>query len=348
MKIKSLSLCSIAIVASSLPGMALAQRGITMTSLRFATGASCPLTSSHRVDLNVGTAFVLISDYQPAFMLYATSLFNPKEYNLSHGSALVTSDPSGRSAETTTLPEPESFKAILAGTTSMVGSPGRNRFSSSPTQIPVAGWMEDLPSFVQADSASMVRLPPALGPGTLVDPVGHVVCIFKTKTKSNQSNDRVSPPNLLPYVDAVSAQGIRISMSTVDGKGLQVITPSTMGAMKLTKADAGRTADASATGKKIQSWVKDCYDRRTMAYDPTLTNVLQFDISSTEAEKLKAQFHPGQNLRVKVKFPWLCDADCSMTAPLSQSWVEPVSSNMCRVSIVLPPDACRVLPTVNK
>ncbi len=250
-----------------------------------------------------------------------------------------------------TVPPAESFRAVWADANSLVGSGTSGRgFSSNAVhhnQLSRSA-IEDIIPFLASDNSTLVRLPPADSMSPQFDPVGHIVCVIKTKTKSNQSNDRVKGDASLDPMDGISAQNVRILLQGGDGKGQMVITPSSMGAMKLTKADAGRSLDAAAKDKKIQSWVKDCYDRRIAPFDPSLTNVLQFDISTTEAEKLASQFQPGQSMRIKVKFPWLCDTDCAMTEPISKTWIDKISSSTSRVSICLMPEICRLLPTVNK
>ncbi len=304
------------------------------------------------------TGIVLCGDSNPVFLSFANALFNPKEYTIDRVATVTTLDPTGRANHSMTVSPPESFRAILAGTTSLIGSGGNNRRTFSANDVHHNALeqivADELVPFFDSNDSTMLRLPPAISSGAPVDPIGHIVCVVKTKTKSNQSNDRVKVQAIQTttdptFVDEISSQNVRILLQGGDGKGQMMVTPISMGAMKLTKADAGRALDASLDKeKKIQSWVKDCYDRRTSAFDPSLTNVLQFDISSAEAEKLAAQFQPGQSMRVKVKFPWLCDADCDMTQPLAKSWIDKISPTMCRVSIVLTPAVCRLLPTVNK
>jgi hypothetical protein len=255
------------------------------------------------------------------------------------------------------VPNPESLRGtitggaiagIVVGTTAARGQ-DQNKFHHNGLNQAV---LDDVAPFLGGDDSALVRLPPAVSSGAPVDPIGHIVCVIKTKTKSNQSNDRSSAHTVesltTNFVDEVSAQNVRILLQGGDGKGETVVTPISMGAQKLTKADSGRALDAFANGNKIRSWVKDAYDHRTAAFDPSLTNVLQFDVSTAEAERMTFKFQSGQSMRIKVKFPWLCDEDCSMTEPIDKNWIEKISPTMSRVSIMLKPEACHLLPTMNK
>ena len=298
------------------------------------------------------TGIVLCGDSNPVFLSFANALFNPREYTIDRVATITTSDPAGRATHSMTVSPPESFSSIIgagqvAGITG--GAIAGRTFSANQVHHNAMSRIvvdELVPFFASTDSY-MLRLPPAVSTG-VAEPVGHILCVVKTKTKSNQSNDRIETLTDPTFADEIAAQNVRILLQGGDGKGQASITPISMGAMKLTKADAGRTLDSVGKEMKIQKWIKDSYDRRIAPFDPSLTNVLQFDISSTEAEKLATQFQLGQSMRIKVKFPWLCDTDCDMTEPLTGSWIEKISVSTSRISIVLKPEACRLLPTVNK
>ncbi|MEI8280960.1 MAG: hypothetical protein WCG75_01010 [Armatimonadota bacterium] len=311
MKIKSIALASVMMATATASVTALAQSDKSTTQLSW-IGNTCPIRMFMTLNLEPSaTGIVLCGDSNPVFLGFANALFNPREYTIDRVATVTTSDSSGRATHSMTVSPPESFRAILAGTTSLVGSGGSNRRTFSANDVHHNAMdqivADELSPFFTSDDSTMLRLPPAVSGGVPVDPIGHIVCVVKTKTKSNQSNDRSSAhanETLQPIVDEISSQNVRILLQGGDGKGQMVVTPVSMGAMKLTKADVGRALDASLEKeKKIQSWVKDCYDRRTSAFDPSLTNVLQFDISASEAEKLSTQFQPGQSRRIKLKSP---------------------------------------------
>ena len=355
MKIKSIALGSLLMAISATSTVANAQARTPSFTLAMANGATCPLSGVQLLYLDpIGMSCVLAGDSNPVWLQYVTAQFNPKEYSLAARASVVVKDSTGLPSPPMEIPIPDSFRAVLAGTTSVAGSGGgrgnRSSGQSSSSNGLNQAVLDDLVPFFASDDSAMVRLPPAVSGGVPVDPTGHIYCVVKTKTKSNQSNDRSSghAGEKLEVYDSVSAQNVRILLQGGDGKGEMVFTPLAMGAMKLTKADAGRALDGGMNAKKIRDWIKSSYDNRSAAFDPSLTNVLQFDISSTEADKLSSQFQPGQSMRIKVKFPWLCDADCAMTQPLSTSWIEKISPTVCRVSIEVKPEACRLLPTVNK
>ena len=369
MKIKSIAFGSIMVVMTATTAVAKAQVGAPMFKLVLQTGASCDLSLVQMLYMDpVGECVVMGGDSSATFLQYATAQFNPKEYSLSRNATISSVDSSSRSSHSMTVPPAESFRALLAGATSVAGSGGGRGNLRSSGQSDEPGSMNpailnDLVPFCASDESSMVRLPPAVSGGVPVDPIGHIYCALKTRTKSNQANERTEKTRTksnnandrssghagekLEVTDNVSAQNVRIVLQGIDGKGEMVVTPISMGALKLTKADVGSPFDGGMT-KKIRDWIKSSFDNRSTQFDPSLTNVLQFDVSSNEAERLFVRFKPDQRLRVKVKFPWLCDADCSMTEPLGKSWVDKISSTLSRISIVLNPEACRLLPTVNK
>ena len=272
------------------------------------------------IGMNLGngiTATAFLAEPNQTYLSYATALFNPKEYKLDRVAAIVWPSSDGKGGEPFAL-------------TDFVAMPLRMPEGQSERINKSVQW-EPHKLFLESDSPAMVQLPPAISVG-MVDPIGHIWCLQKTRTKSNNANDRLNFMTESPIVEAVNANQIQISLDNGSGKGPITLVPLEMGSMKLTKADAGRTLDAVATKKKTRDWIQNSYDKRGR-FDPTLVNVLQFDIATADVARLSSQFQAGQGLRVKVRFPWLCDVDCSMTEPLDTAWIEKISSQKSRVNI---------------
>lgn len=312
-------------------------------------GNTCPIRTSIFLDLEPsGAGIVLGGDSNPVFLSFANALFNPREYTLGRAATVSMENPAGRTKHSMTVSPPESFNSIIgAGQIAGIsgGAVAGRGFSNNQIHHNSMGRImtDELVPFFASNNSYLLRLPAAISNSPAVDPIGQILCVLKTKTKSNQSNDRIY---VIPEVeDEISAQGVQISLMGADGKSSGTIKPVEMGALKMSKADSGRALDSEVSPMKIQSWVKDCFDNGHLRFDPSLVNVLQFDVLTAEADKLKAQFGGAQGYRIKVKFPWLCDAD-AVGRSIS---VDPVSRTMSRVSVGLVVEGFRLgAPTVGR
>ena len=228
MKIKSIALASIMVATAAGSMTALAQSDKSTTQLSW-IGNTCPIRMSMSLNLEPSaTGIVLCGDSNPIFLSFANALFNPREYTIDRVATVTTSDSSGRATHSMTVSPPESFSSIIgpgqvAGITG--GAVAGRTFSANQVHHNVMSRIvedELVPFFASADSY-LLRLPPAVSTGA-AEPVGHILCVVKTKTKSNQSNDRVIAQAIETltdptFADEVAAQNVRILLQGGDGKG---------------------------------------------------------------------------------------------------------------------------------
>jgi hypothetical protein len=192
MKFKSIALGSIMISLVAVTSVSLAQTGSSRYKLSLPSGGACDLTLMDCKNFDASSwAMVLIGESNPVFLQYITVMFNPREYSLARGASVITTDAAGKGASVLEIPQPESFTVTNTGEVT-TGPIRTGRSLSRGSQSSGVSWItEDVSSFFSSNAGSMVMLPPAVSAGP-VDPIGHIFCVVKTKTKSNQSNDRTS------------------------------------------------------------------------------------------------------------------------------------------------------------
>lgn len=143
---------------------------------------------------------------------------------------------------------------VQSGVFTVCDSVQNSAFIDQCNAVLVAGWASRKGyNYYKAQSDSVQTLENVLEPlggvvefsrvasTGLVSPTAPITCLLKTKTKSNQSNDRVPGKISLPdLLGPRSLDARRVWISIEDEKGSVLLKPISVAPFRLSRADAGR------------------------------------------------------------------------------------------------------------
>ena len=351
MKIKSIGTCSVVTIFAALAVLSNGQRdgrtarsgsdvvGPNLVSL-VSAGQQCPIEFMRCIDFGSDiSGMIFTCNSSPAYLQYATSLFNPKEYNIQRSASIITFDQSGKLADTFQMPQFMPVPCTIAVNNPYFSSnglegtiPGRIN-SSQALSMAVC---DEFRGFFESSSEAMVQIPGASSSGP-VDPIGHIWCGQKVKTKSNIKNDRLASWS----GDCIGSAGVQISIDNGDGQGPFVFTPTALSQLRLTKGlSVGRVASVDSF-----TWLR-ILPNGGVENVPVEYNMLALDATSKDAAKMTIRFKPEQSLRVTVHYPNLCDV--TGVCKFSVTYKGPIPTAPFMFKFDNQTEGCRLLPTVNK
>lgn len=345
MKFKSIATCSIVTVFAALAMLSNGQRdgrtarpgsdgvGPNLMSL-VSGGQQCPIEFMRCLDFGSDlTGMIFTCNSSPAYLQYATSLFNPKEYNIQRSASIITFDQSGKLASTLQMPQFMPVPCSIAVNNpyfSNRGSEGTMPARMSSSQALAVAVCDEFRGFFESNSEAMVQIPGTSSSGP-VDPIGHIWCGQKVKTKSNIKNDRFDH-----WTGCTSSAGVSISVDNGDGQGPFIFTPTALSQLILTRGPSvGRIA-------KIDSFTwKRILPNGDVENTPVEYNMLALDAGSKDAAKMSIRFKPEQSVRLTVRYPNLCDLTCVCKYSVTHSGPIPTFPVMFKIES---PEFCSINP----
>ena len=346
MKFKSIATCSVVTVLAAMAMLSNGQRdgrtaragsyGVEPNLLSLVSaGQQCPMKYFQSIDFGSQmTGMIFTCDTSAAYLQFATSLFNPKEYSVQRSASITSIDAGGKGGSITPFPVLVPTPFTIAPNNpyfSNKGLEGNIPARRNSGQISPMAACDEFRGFFEGTNEAIVQIPGATAIGP-VDPIGHIYCALKTRTKSNNANDRVGSWS----GDCVGSAGISISLDNGDGQGPFVFTPTALSQLKLTKnLSVGRVA-------KIDSYTwKRILPNGDVENTPVEYNMLALDAGSKDAAKMSIRFKPEQSVRMTVRYPNLCDLTCVCKYSVTHSGPIPTFPVMFKIEN---PENCSINP----